>query len=593
MIKLALRNLVRLPWRTVLYFAVVFLLITAVAASLFVYRACEEAQTVLDENYIFVASMVQRKRDAVSLRDIGYCLDGTEVSAVNVSISGDGWRLVGGEYLTKMPAYSDPADADIIWIDPMDCKLVGVENLYLTYPFFTGECTIVEGTGITEAGYRGERAEILVPWYLAEQYGLRVGDEITRAFSKDDSGRTNYMKSTVVGIYKTSALSPSYADYPAYMPFAVAEMDYTTVLSMRLYPSDKIVIERADFVLAGRDSFEAFVLRAKENGLNFQNANLVFNNATYDMMKKELENIHMIALIVCVAVACVGFCALIFFTAYLCYSRKAEITLLRALGMPAHKVFGMLATELLLIAVLAVGGGIFGGYFAADTVCSYVNDGVLENASVSEQIESFSADLSLRQTAPMERKIELSVSVGGASVKNPEMDINRNIILKENEIGISRHLYYNIGSNLEDFIHGVERIPTEVVGITDLSLVPTSVTMEEIKAREDYYEDFVYVFVSEDFDLSTADRGIIYLTNYSMDGYVSISSVAQNITGAQIPSQNYVKIVGTYAENPFCSGSDMLVCMEDYDELYHQFSITDQDFYFERIGEIIERESLE
>ena len=38
-IKLAFRNLVRMPWRTVLYFLVVFFLVVAVTASVFVYTA--------------------------------------------------------------------------------------------------------------------------------------------------------------------------------------------------------------------------------------------------------------------------------------------------------------------------------------------------------------------------------------------------------------------------------------------------------------------------------------------------------------------------------------------------------------------------
>lgn len=51
-IKLAFRNLVRMPWRTVLYFLVVFFLVVAVTASVFVYTACTGAKTALDEAYI-------------------------------------------------------------------------------------------------------------------------------------------------------------------------------------------------------------------------------------------------------------------------------------------------------------------------------------------------------------------------------------------------------------------------------------------------------------------------------------------------------------------------------------------------------------
>jgi hypothetical protein len=58
--KMAFRNLVRFPRKTILYGLTVFLLAVAVTASLFVYHASDIAVTALDENYVFVASLVKR-----------------------------------------------------------------------------------------------------------------------------------------------------------------------------------------------------------------------------------------------------------------------------------------------------------------------------------------------------------------------------------------------------------------------------------------------------------------------------------------------------------------------------------------------------
>ena len=44
--------------------------------------------------------------------------------------------------------------------------------------------------------------------------------------------------------------------------------------------------------------------------------------------------------------------------------------------------------------------------------------------------------------------------------------------------------------------------------------------------------------------------------------------------------------VGVYEENEYCSGNDLLVCMEDYHRLYSEFSIMDESFFFERIGAV-------
>ena len=74
-VKFALRNLCRLPWRSLLYFAIVFFMIAAMTVSLFIYGACLDAKNALDQNYIFVASLVQREKETIALSDIAYCLN--------------------------------------------------------------------------------------------------------------------------------------------------------------------------------------------------------------------------------------------------------------------------------------------------------------------------------------------------------------------------------------------------------------------------------------------------------------------------------------------------------------------------------------
>ena len=102
-LKFAFRNLVRLPYRTVLYFVITFFLVLSVSASLFVYVACENAEEALGENYIFVASLVPRRKDSLRLRDIGYCVNGTEILSYNVSMSENNGVILGGAYMQKLP----------------------------------------------------------------------------------------------------------------------------------------------------------------------------------------------------------------------------------------------------------------------------------------------------------------------------------------------------------------------------------------------------------------------------------------------------------------------------------------------------------
>ena len=585
-LKFAFRNLVRLPWRTALYFMIVFFIVLAITASLFVYGACLDAREALDENYIFVASLIPRKKDSLSLRDIGYCIDQTDILSYNVSMSENDGIIVGGEYLRKLPEKMDVENVPLALTDEVGCQLVAVENLYLVYPFFTEECTICEGTGLTEKGYMGKRAEAVIPWWFAEKYDISIGDLVTRRYYRDDYKQYIYLKTEVVGIYETSALSPKEENYPIYIPLSIAELDYANVVAERKTPTGELVIERADFVLKNRDSFETFVLQAKDNGLDFRNADIVFNNSIYDIHMSELDNIHMIAVLVLCTVLVVGLGVLVFFTVYLCHSRKREQTLLLALGMNRHKIYAMMAVELVTIAVVSCLVGVFAGYLAADSVCAYVNDSVLANVEISEKIENADRETLANIAKPLEREIKLEISIQNAKVSMPELSINYKKTIDENEIGVSEHLYYNIGSNITAMLDGSERIPTKIVGITDMDAVKTS-AWDDIT---DTYEDFICVYVSKDFDMSEVLNHSIFLTPYEKDSYVSLIKESIGLGNATAAETTQVIIVGTYEENNYCSGNDMLVCMEDYHQLYCEFSITDEKFRFERIGMVYTKE---
>jgi multisubunit Na+/H+ antiporter MnhG subunit len=61
--RFALRNMLRLLWRTALYFFIVFFVVVSVVASLLIRRACLNAKTTLEEDYVFVASLVPKKKN--------------------------------------------------------------------------------------------------------------------------------------------------------------------------------------------------------------------------------------------------------------------------------------------------------------------------------------------------------------------------------------------------------------------------------------------------------------------------------------------------------------------------------------------------
>lgn len=590
-IRLALRNLIRLPWRTILYFLVVFFIVVAVTASIFVYVACENSKKLLDDAYIFVASLIPRSSGLsddgtpmLSLRDLGYCLEGADILSYNVSISENESSIPGGENMFHLPETAEEEDAVPFWQELFGCNLVAVENLYLVYPFFTGDCTIVSGTGLTKDGYNGEKAEILIPWWMAEQYHISVGDTVVKRYYREDYDRYVFLESTVVGIYRSESQSLVYTEYPAYIPLATAELDYGIITSENISSTTDIQLERADFVLESRNDFDTFVRNAEKNGLNFQKADIIFNNSSYDVLSEEIYNIHIILIVIICVILFIGSGIVVFFTIYFHHSRKKEREILRALGMTQNGIFGMMATELVVIILLSAFLGFFSGRLTADFVCQSVNETVLAEASEAAVLR-YSEKSGEIGTMPLERETKIEISLSGAMIYMPDVAINYSKTVGENEVGISLHTYYDLGP-LDSILHN-ERTPVTVIGITDITWISTSISFEEVIESPNYSENIIYAYVGKETGYQIGDR--INLGAFDKDEYTLLTNGGLDST--HIPKNETVLVIGTFEENKYCKGADILIRMEDYHRLFRKFSITDEEFFFERIGKIVKKET--
>ncbi len=587
-IKFAIRNLLRLPWRTVLYFFIVLLVVLSVTTSVFICGACRNAERALDESYIFVASLVARDAHSVTLADMELCLRDADISAYNVTMTEAEGCIPGGDSMLCLPDKENKREPTPIFLEKFGCRLAAVENLSLAYPFFSGECSLREGRGLSGQGYSGAVAEAVIPWWLAEENGISVGDTIVRRYYHNSL--YTYMECTVVGIYESSRHAPEKEQYPTYIPLAIAERDYDKLLNT---PVQTITIERADFILSDRDAFVPFIKNAADHGLDIKRVDLVFNNSIYDVLSTELDNIHTIALFVMWTVFVIGVGILLFFTVYLIHSRRQERMLLRSLGMTQRSVVAMIAWEHIIVFVFAVCLGIGGGRIVADGVCSYVNDTVLERASASEEIRISDSSSDFDPTMPLERNMKIEISVSQTEIAHLELEINDCREPGENEFGVSRHTYYAIGESLAAMFE-TEWTPVDVIGITEPRAIKTSVSYEQIRAQPNYRDTWIYAFVSENSPyLPDPDKGrtILYVTGDGQGSYVRMSH--QQLSGEGGISTTYLVIVGTYEENPYCSGEDILILMDDYHRLYSEFSIMDENFYFERIGAIYERGALD
>lgn len=592
-IRMAFRNLVRFPKRTVLYGLTVFLLVFSITVSLFVYRACGLAESTLEEHYVFVASLVKRTQGRnIPLSEIFKCTPYKKLLAFNVTVSEGEGVFPAGSALTELPSADRDENPTDVWLEGPGCPIYGVENLGLVYPFFSGECHITQGTALTEKGYCGEADETVIPWWMAERYGLKVGDTVNRRYLRQTGEFAYiYIPTEIVGIYATSSPSPNIENYPAYIPLALAETDYGKILPSATDAGD-IRVERADFVLKNREDFADFVAFAQAQGLDFTSANLVFNNSTYDVLCAELQNIGHIALLVFAAATLAGVGTLIFLTVYLCRAREKETAILRALGMKKTKIYALRALEFALLIAVFSSVGFLGGRFAAGAVCDFVNGTVLARASASEEIQDLNASESFVITMPLEKDFNMKISLSPSQIADAAVAVHSLPKLSVNELGISRHPFYLFMTDSENLtatpeamkaFETREKLRMDIVGVTDLSVF-------ELTETKEFPENFVRIYVNE--TSPYANEESLFLSADDFGDYVSVLLYEAGISpdGGRLGQVKRYYIAGTYQENEYCSGDDILVSMEDYHKIYSDISVTDHINHFQRIGAVWEKE---
>ena len=603
--KFALRNLVRFPWRTLLYGFVVCFMIMAMTASFFVWNGCEEATTALDENYVFVASLVKRKITGIPMSEVFKCLDYEKVTAFNVTLSdfnhtehASNAALPTGAALTEGIVVKEDGEASMVIFQDHACEIYGVENLALTYPFFSDECRVREGSNFTRKGYAGEIAEILIPWYVADEYGIEVGDAIYRRYPDlTGTGGYLYMPTTVVGIYESTASVIDRSAYPAYIPLAIAEMDYAEVSSVNHISIEEYTVDRADFVLAERNDFEDFVRFASERAVDFQSANIVFNNSTYDVLAAELDNVNIIALLVLGIVFVVGLGIFIFFTVYLCHSRAEERVLLSSLGMKKMQIHGMIALELCVIVVFSVLLGLGAGYMTASKVCGFINDTVLARASVSEEIQKINSAAEFEITMPLEKNMKIRLFADDTDVSENVIAIHNIETVGENEICVNHikmYLYQTISElnkyrypesePIEEFYAKLsrDRVAFDLIGISDMSYFKLTELYEDIP------EGAIRCYVDE--NSPYVNEGSVLLFRYNAGDCIYNDTQRSQISTAFTMHSIPLPITGTYKANEYVSGNDIIMYIDDYYKFFARISITDEENHFKRIGEIYPKE---
>ncbi|MBO4216718.1 MAG: ABC transporter permease [Clostridia bacterium] len=416
-IKLALRNIVRMPKRTVVNLLLFLLVVASVFSGIIVYNATEKALAGLDESYTFVATLVPSalSESQLLIDDFRTCFDNEAVLEYNIVFDSRIIFLPREELLYDFISETD-LKLDSVDNKYTDCVVRSTNDLYLERGFFEGKFKMVSGGDFSEEAYDGNTPEIILPKWFADEHGINVGDKIV--YYHDlvyyaPSFTQASIKGVVVGIYENTENPLSHTESGAYIPmqFMMRSGVYTgfSWIVEGGY-AQQFSVERADFVLRDRDAIYPFIENAVNNGFDSSRGDVVFNNAEYDIIREGLLNVRVVVVIFVLIVSAAGAGILVTFTINMIMARRREKEVLRAVGMKKSAVALMFTAELLIIAVLALPLGYISGRLVSNAIFRYADSAVESNIEELDLSEK-SADTSAA-VRPLSCNIRMSMASG-------------------------------------------------------------------------------------------------------------------------------------------------------------------------------------
>ena len=244
--------------------------------------------------------------------------------------------------------------------------------------------------------------------------------------------------------------------------------------------------------------------------------------------------------------------------------------------------------------VFSAGLGVGAGRLAAGGMCRFVNDTVLARASASEEIRRLDSAADFDLTMPLERDMKIEISLSDTKISMVDVDVNYIKTPKEDELGISRHTDHAIA---ERAVFPLKpscgaQLPARV-GLTHIGCGrnPRSAHEAGNGASESFLKTLDPGLCQSGFSLCAGSAKREGSDSFSYFGWEKFlcETGGSAAFGNDSRELEYVVVIGTYEDNEYCSGDDILIRMEDYHKLYSDFSITDETFYFERIGTIVKK----
>ncbi|MCY8513884.1 ABC transporter permease [Bacillus atrophaeus] len=255
-----------------------------------------------------------------------------------------------------------------------DLSIEGVVSTSLVDEFSDGDSKITDGRSITKSD-AGKKVAVINET-LAEENNLSVGDSITVESAADED---TTVKLEVVGIYKTTSSGDGQAQNFSFLnPYNKIYTPYTATAALK---SDdyKNKIDSAVYYMDDAENINAFVKAAKKTSIDFDTYTLETNDQLYQQMVGPIENVASFSKNVVYLVSVAGAVILGLIVMMSIRERKYEMGVLMAIGEKRWKLIGQFLTEVLIVAVIAIGIASVTGSLIANQ---------LGNQLLSQQISS-------------------------------------------------------------------------------------------------------------------------------------------------------------------------------------------------------------
>lgn len=255
-----------------------------------------------------------------------------------------------------------------------DLSIEGVISTALVDDFSDGDSKITDGRAITKSDV-GKKVTVINET-LAEENDLSVGDSITIESATDED---TTVKLKIIGIYKTTSSGDDQAQNFSFLnPYNKLYTPYTATAALK-GDDYKNTIDSAVYYMDDAKNMDAFVKAAKKTSIDFDTYTLNTNDQLYQQMVGPIENVASFSKNVVYLVSVAGAVILGLIVMMSIRERKYEMGVLMAIGEKRWKLIGQFLTEILIVAVIAIGLASVTGNLVANQ---------LGNQLLSQQISS-------------------------------------------------------------------------------------------------------------------------------------------------------------------------------------------------------------